>query len=296
MVGGSMPIARAAGVDGTLGSFAGVRSRTADKSLLQLAQDAERLGFDSRDILKSTGWGKGSDGRWKYEIDDSQLKYDPKMLKLEESGGSTHLDNVLDHPELYKAYPELKDVKIEYNPYMDGASYTAGTNTISVGSKYIDNPGIIMHEVQHVIQGIEGFAKGGGPGKANRNDYRLKYEDEVDKLRPEFLDLWTKFNKDNVNADWGIPPSSMSDKEKTRFDYLRTVFNHYAKYRHAGDNKAYENYRALAGEVEANNVDTRLNLTARERIDIPPEATEDVARSQQIVRDIPTLTTPYTTP
>ena len=286
MVGGSMPISKAiGGVDATLGSFAGVRSRTADKSLLQLAQDAENLGFDPEQIRRSTGWMRGAENRWKYEIDDSQLKYDPKLLKLESTGGSTHLDNVLDHLDLFKAYPELKNVKVEYNPHMNGAEYRSDINTIKIGSDSVDNPRIIMHEVQHALQDIEGFAKGGSPGKANLN-YKLKYEDEIDKLRPEFLELQTK----------DMRGEALTPKEQSKLDYLREIFKTYAKYAHAGDVKAYQNYRYLAGEVESKNVENRLYLSARERIDSSPLATEEVPRSEQIVRNYPSLTTPYTRP
>ncbi len=47
---------------------------------------------------------------------------------------------------------------------------------------------------------------------------------------------------------------------------------------------AFESYRRLAGEVEARNVQKRMNMTPEQRRVMPPWATEDIPREQQIVR------------
>ena len=49
-------------------------------------------------------------------------------------------------------------------------------------------------------------------------------------------------------------------------------------------NSWYEWYRKLAWEVESRNVQTRMNMTAKERALKSPESTEDVPRNKQIVR------------
>jgi hypothetical protein len=49
---------------------------------------------------------------------------------------------------------------------------------------------------------------------------------------------------------------------------------------------ANDQYRALAGEVEARNVQTRMDMDAATRRATPPWATEDVPRDQQIVRGL----------
>jgi hypothetical protein len=48
----------------------------------------------------------------------------------------------------------------------------------------------------------------------------------------------------------------------------------------------YEQYKRLAGEVEARNVQARMNMTPAERRAKAPWLTEDVPRSQQIVRGV----------
>ena len=52
------------------------------------------------------GWFKDKDGAWKFEIGDSDAKLNPNF----QSGG--RLGELLEHKELFKAYPELKDVRV----------------------------------------------------------------------------------------------------------------------------------------------------------------------------------------
>lgn len=263
------------------GTIAGTKSAAlmAGKTPFTLATTAERQGFSADEIFKSTGFFKGADGKWRYEIDDSAASYFPENLK----GGQKFLSDILSHKELFDAYPQLKTVKVREAPELGaGASYTESTQTLLMGSQALKDKGIFMHEVQHAIQGIEGFSKGGMPGKAGR-DFQLKYEQDIRELRPEMLKLGNKVRSGEF----------LSQKEQARFDYLKEVFQKYAKYREVGDAQARENYLALAGEVEARNVQTRVDLTPAERQRFNPIDTEDVVRAEQLSRHEPSLTTPY---
>ena len=65
------------------------------------------LGADEVEIWQKTGWFKDEiDDKWKFEIGDSNAKLNPGF----QSGG--RLGELLDHKELFKAYPELKDVRV----------------------------------------------------------------------------------------------------------------------------------------------------------------------------------------
>ena len=59
----------------TKASYAGRKSKTADNSLYQKALDMEKAGKSSEDIRKETGWFKGMDGQWRYEIDDADMEF-----------------------------------------------------------------------------------------------------------------------------------------------------------------------------------------------------------------------------
>ena len=77
------------------------------------------------------------------------------------------LPDVLDHPELFRAMPELADVNIKAQPYATGAgSFTRSDNTIRVGPGTSDEQflSVLLHETQHAVQAKAGFAPGGNPG------------------------------------------------------------------------------------------------------------------------------------
>lgn len=51
--------------------FAGPAARTANRAMLRRAQDMAESGADRRAIWDETGWFRGPDGQWRFEIDDS---------------------------------------------------------------------------------------------------------------------------------------------------------------------------------------------------------------------------------
>ena len=63
-----------AGFRGQRGVFAGINALTADKEALAKAQQMIAQGVDPAQVWKETGWGKGVDGKWRFEIDDSKAK------------------------------------------------------------------------------------------------------------------------------------------------------------------------------------------------------------------------------
>lgn len=56
-------------------SYAGEKSKTADKASLEKARELDKSGTDNETIRRETGWFKGADGLWRYEIDDSGAVY-----------------------------------------------------------------------------------------------------------------------------------------------------------------------------------------------------------------------------
>lgn len=75
-------------------SMAGVNAKTADLDALSRAEEMERRGVDEETIFRDTGWIRGADQKWRFEIDDSGMKYhrhgdallmqDPGWQRLEE--------------------------------------------------------------------------------------------------------------------------------------------------------------------------------------------------------------------
>lgn len=56
-------------------TFGGENAVNADLDALGRAVDMDAAGTEMRDIFRETGWFKGADGKWRFEIDDSKMKY-----------------------------------------------------------------------------------------------------------------------------------------------------------------------------------------------------------------------------
>lgn len=78
--------------------MAGRNARGADLDALNRAVEMQRDGAKMEDIRKETGWFTGADGKWRFEIDDSGMKY--------YRGGDAAFRR--DHPE-YAEYQNLMD-------------------------------------------------------------------------------------------------------------------------------------------------------------------------------------------
>ena len=277
-------------------TFAGVNAATMPSKLANLghAQILEQNGYHPDTIWQETGFGRGADGKWRHEIDDSKASFDQAWSDdiqphFDQSKAnvisSKPLGDILDHPELYKAYPDLKKMPVVFDKDLQGiAHYDPNSDSIHMGLRAVEHKnqqGILMHEVQHAIQEREGFAKGGAPGQAGYS-YELKYAGDVRKLLPEAFDLLEKREA-----------GTASDAELERLAWINKVGKTYTRYKEAGDRLAYENYMRLAGEAEARNTDARLLLTDAERRSMHPRWTEDLGSENQIVVNDPVTTTPY---
>lgn len=147
--------------------FAGENAKTADALKLSEAKSMEAEGASEEDIYKKTGWLKGKDGKWRFEIPDNLDKIDFSALEDEEAA---YLKDIYDNPALYKAYPELAYVSVQVGNALEGWSEdTQGMAT--EGAIFLRRESLyngkakttLIHELQHVIQKREGFAAGGNP-------------------------------------------------------------------------------------------------------------------------------------
>lgn len=128
-------------------------------------------GAKAADKPKEPGrWFTGPDGKQRFEIDDSGAYYDDKAMAANQSSYA-FLPRALHHPELFKQYPSLKNtiVKIKEMPNGNMGQYNPSNNTITINPKNPDKLGTILHEIQHNIQEIEDFARGGNPQTAVDN-------------------------------------------------------------------------------------------------------------------------------
>lgn len=163
---GAAGLATAFATPGAVGVFGGRLARTADQAALRRAEEMAASGSSRSDILKQTGWFQGVDGKWRFEIDDSQSALTSPAAALyapEAASNHAHLPaaSILEHPALYDAYPEIARMPSELmhtrrNP---GGSYNQGRLSVSARTPE-EAREFMLHEVQHAIQGQEGFARG----------------------------------------------------------------------------------------------------------------------------------------
>ena len=114
-----------------------------------------------------------ADGKRKAIIDSRGVRLRKEHVSVSEGGHvNVSLAAALDFPELFRAYPELQKLRVDF--YRDSRSGTGGFTdpqehyiavNVARGGKNADAGMVldtILHEVQHVIQGYEGFAQGVG--------------------------------------------------------------------------------------------------------------------------------------
>lgn len=238
---------------------------------LSHAKSMESVGEHPDDILYKTEFFRGADGKWRREIDDSQSSFDKNWSKNSPHYGEfgVPLPKVLDHPELYETYPDLKNVKVRYDPNMNGAVWDNKNNQIVMGPNAAKSHGVLMHEIQHAIQDYEGFAKGAFPYQIGEHGPSYLRYNPTHEMFNEYKEL----QKNYVNLD---------PEEKIRANHLHKIFTTYHDYLNAANQKAHENYYRSAGETESRNVETRLLLNQGDRSIFPPQSTEDISRQYQI--------------
>jgi Large polyvalent protein associated domain 23 len=128
---------------GVAATFAGARAKTANHAALALAEEMKVLGTPDEEIYKATGWFFGSaDGKPRFEIDDSgaMMSSNPLPSEYIESVGrqepSWKVGQVLDHSDLYSAYPSTKDIQSSFMYGEPGnASYSSGADWISYNAE-----------------------------------------------------------------------------------------------------------------------------------------------------------------
>ncbi|WP_455233387.1 ADP-ribosyltransferase-containing protein [Geopseudomonas aromaticivorans] len=284
-----------------LSQFAGAGARTANHAMLAQAKEQVAAGVNAEQVRQLTGWHQGVDGHWRFEIDDGQAFLDaggkrPFSEWMAQWGSSDlRLGDLLKHPALYEAYPQLAEVHVDVDfGRATGASVQGsdGVYHLMIGHQETvrDLLPLVLHEAQHVIQELEGFASGGDPRMAfadgrlvpGASKAALKAAHAIlaelleDLSRPMSL-------ADYAQQAWGRPesdPEVQADYSRYVASLTRTspVVSHSAQ-----EAAAREWYKRLAGEVEARNTANRSRLNAEQRRQSPPAATADVPAEKQVI-------------
>lgn len=334
-------------------SFSGARAMRANHAAREEAERLEMQGVDSETIRKETGWFRGADRKWRWEIDDSGMEYDkdgnmegavtrqwamedvdnawadmvdaitPEQLERvreylratldhnweladrlyqplakelgqpftswvearewamqnrdKSTGGK--LSDYIQHPELFANYPQLRNVKLRFEPmaYANGY-YSPSTDEIVLNEAIKDHgEETLIHEVQHVIQHIEGFATGANPEYWKRvqdgdnpvrsNDRKIaearaRIEQTLSTLPEDMAEQFRQFTQTEKTDE----AAAVDMAEQLGEGPYGEQFNQYfmdtwaldelEKYNHRRG--ANDLYRNTAGEIEARDTASRL--------------------------------------
>ena len=270
-------------------SVGGVNAKTAEVGRLADAERMEQGGADSETVRRETGWYRGYDGKWRFEIDDSKMRF---INHREESRRTWKLDELIRHDALFAAYPELRNYTVLNFAFEDGINgvFSPGLNRIMLNPN-LDRAGkraALIHEIQHAIQVIEGFAAG------SSTDYWQDafVTDEEKRTERHLLELSRKNRlleedmyrllEDTPDARRDALRATLVKRhgEKAVREFTDT-YNHLLNLQKQREMRAEQAYRNTAGEIEAADVANRLGLSAKQRAETRPDIDRTNVRFSQ---------------
>ena len=313
-------------------SFVGRKAETVSEHIFQEALTRIAKGDDVEQVRQDTGWSVGVDGHLRLEIDDRDA-----VMTIPESRSPLQRDfklsDAFTHEGLFKAYPQLQDYTLTFESDNDkrvgNAAFSPATNRIFL---YAHSPSAlfdktneeaykvaIIHEAQHAVQHIEGFAIGANINRFDEETHKEFYEkttklDELRQQRQQLIDADPVYQKilqdtndfkDLLRVKYNLPANEpigfevlTNDEANTltelhtkpffdtpstadAIDDIDASLHYYGSTEHTISPEMQ--YRNSAGENEAYNTQDRLHMTMIERKMTAPEMTERVPRNEQIV-------------
>ena len=258
------------------------------------AEAMEKAGKDREEIWRTTGWWRGKDGKWRFELPSTKMK-DARALyaALIEGHNETTLGKILDAPELFEAYPQLKDTKIILSP------------------EHNDEAGGWYDRIKNEIVIFDAGLVSLKDMPSRERDLRDTYQRVLDSdefVRRRFADMDAfgiehgTVEEEREYARWWIErqDKGIARTNETKIRDLandRGMWSIFGKIIHevqhtvqriegfaTGASGNEDGYGRFAGEVEARNASRREAMTPEERAATPPWATEDVPEDSQIIR------------
>jgi hypothetical protein len=271
------------------GMFIGRKAKTWDALSAQRAKMLADMGTDPRTIWQQTGTWKGPDGKWRQEISDKPAFYDPEALTELKSNTSFNylkdtqpLGGVVEHKELYKAYPDIGDIPVHFMPAenLKGAagSYSRKNDRLTLADIPSDQKQITLHETQHAIQQREGFAGGGNPSQMVTTLEKI-----ADQKRQKAQEMFRLSSaNDPLDPLRIVKPGAR--KKGLALEKEARELDSKALDAYQSEQAKFDLYQRLAGEAEARAVEARMNMTPEQRRSMFPEESYDVPLNELIVR------------
>ena len=288
---------------------------------LRMLSEEKREGYLSglKNIWKETGIGFNTEYRPFFEIDDSAAKldteflfkkfgYDPKNHTMEgfvqqfdtlakTPKNPVYLNEVLDHPELFKRYPQMKNIRVTFTT--EGTELGSYGRTLKEGmsgknfSTVALNPtlfrtalqkgdrtpaSVILHEVQHSLQDEARlpFIIYEGTEASSRKFDIGELDEKIKKLKTSGKGTTAGLDKKTGHIIV-IPPEMQFMKEKSlgsnRIEISRSAALQQLRLKQIelrNKDMHFDDYLKSYTEVEARNVQTRKNFDSVQRRNITP--------------------------
>lgn len=342
-------------------SYAGENANNADLDALARAKEMQAAGVADETIRQQTGWHTGMDGKWRWEIDDSGMRYDSsgdlrgaesakwamedyesardelwghadmetldkvraynradiagddttkqelydelingqhayyfdqyvesmaraKGARNAPAGGT--LQDYIDHPTLFEAYPQLRNVTLRFERMGGGMMgyYSRTDNEIVLNAelRYAAED-TLVHEIQHAIQKAEGFARGSNEEYWQRRQdsddavhvYDAKIQDSEKKVDEIMRQLpenvaeqfrrWSSLDESSQEAMMLMQELGEGPHSKLFNDYFMITWGLDEMRSYNYKRGPRDLYRNTAGEIEARDVTARRSLTPEQR-------------------------------
>lgn len=286
------------GADGEpLFQFAGPQAKTAPIDKLKDARLLEKSGKDIEAIRKETGWFKAQDNKWRFEIDDSGAKF--KAININNKK-KFKLSDVLDHEQLFEAYPQLKDMSIEFAAHRGrkGGHFSAEKNTIKImvsqESYYKGNTLKMMDRLKEIKDSDTYKAYMGGSSSEAWAIFRETPEGK------EFRDITLLTSMVRPDKKFPVDLNTQDEAMNIILHEVQHSIQNVEGFARGGNAKqdgGFSNYRNLHGEIEARNTEARKAMSPEERANVQPDTMgKDKAiikwRGEEIAQDLPSLDSP----
>ena len=305
----------------TLYQFAGPMAETADRLQLSKAEQMLSEGKDAEEIRKETGWFKGVDGKWRFEISDkdAKLKVDIKPFSKEDINELNKNFNIMTASTEEKGF--LFSEK-ERNEAREKNIEIFQKNGLEHRIYYAED--ILSHEklfsaypnLKNVIVRFETDSSYAGSYDEYVIKVNIQENTTPEKLRKTLLhELQHAIQEEENFARGGNPSeyevynSDIDSLEEERLSLARKIqemeesggearygsklTNAYrraveinkeiSRLRNADELESFRHYKSLAGEIEARNVETRADMAEAERVANSPESTQDIKNADAIV-------------
>jgi hypothetical protein len=241
----------------------------------QNAFEAAKLlkqGVPEAEVFRLTGTTKGLDNAFRQEITDENAlvkgvgKFGDIYEQRKAAYGVTTptVEEVMRHPELFEAYPQLKGNQVMLLPATskNNASYSPTEGIIRVNPNLTEKQATssMLHELQHGVQEIEGFNKGTDAGVILKN--LQAQQDEIENRLTEANRAASKaVGTDQYEVLMKARDAIGKEYRNLVGTDIRGIFG-----------KAMDEYKSYGGEAEARLAQARQNLTTEQRRNIYPFA------------------------